>query len=209
MEVLKNEVISAILQLLAFSFVPFIFFLFSKERPEGFLRYIGLFKAPLNSIILVMLAGGLIGAAGILVSFISSSFREALHSPASVTGKMRAMGFSPVSVSILLITALIKTSLSEEIFFRGFIAKRLIKKFGYKTGNFSQSVIFGVIHLLLFYFIAKSGIAVTVFIFLFSSAAGYVIGFIKEKYANGSIIPGWIAHGLGNTISYFIIAFII
>jgi hypothetical protein len=29
------------------------------------------------------------------------------------------------------------------------------------------------------------------------------------EYANGSIVPGWIAHGLGNTMSFFILAFII
>jgi len=44
---------------------------------------------------------------------------------------------------------------------------------------------------------------------VFSTGMGWIIGYIKEKYANGSIVPGWVAHGLGNTISYSIIAFIL
>lgn len=209
MDIIIKELISAVLQITVFALVPFIFFLFRKDRNERFFGYIGLYGAPLNSIMLVLLAGILMIAAGISVSFISSGFREVLYSPNSVTGKLHAMGLSPVSVAVLLITALLKTSLSEEILFRGFIAKRLIKKFGYNTGNILQSVIFGIVHLLLFYFIAKSDVGAAIFIFIFSSAAGYIICYIKEKYAEGSIIPGWVAHGLGNTVSYFIIAFVI
>jgi membrane protease YdiL (CAAX protease family) len=127
----------------------------------------------------------------------------------SVTGKLRLMDLNAISLSILLIIALLKTSFSEEILFRGFIAKQLIHKLGFKTGNFLQATVFGVIHLVLFWLLTKTTFIPLTFILIFSSFAGWVIGYIKEKYANGSIIPGWIAHGLGNTISYFIIAFII
>ena len=32
---------------------------------------------------------------------------------------------------------------------------------------------------------------------------------INEKIANGSIIPGWISHGLANIIAYSVIGFLI
>jgi uncharacterized protein len=113
------------------------------------------------------------------------------------------------SVTLLLIVALFKTSFAEEILFRGFIARRLIHILGFSVGNLIQSLVFGVLHLLLFWLLIKTTLTALIFIFIFSSFAGWTIGFIKEKYAKGSIIPGWVAHGLGNSLSYFIIAFIL
>jgi len=45
-------------------------------------------------------------------------------------------------------------------------------------------------------------------IFTVSSFDGWTIGYVKEKYAHGSVVPGWVAHGVGNTISYFVLAFV-
>jgi hypothetical protein len=55
----------------------------------------------------------------------------------------------------------------------------------------------------------KAGIMFIIFILFFSGISGYVIGFINVKKGNGSIIPGWIAHGFGNSISYFTVAFLV
>jgi len=119
------------------------------------------------------------------------------------------MGFNATTVATLLLIALFKTSFSEEILFRGFIAKQLINTLGFTTGNIFQAVIFGSLHLALFWLLTQPSFFPLTFIFVFSSFAGWSIGYIKEKFANGSIVPGWFAHGLGNTLSYFIIAFII
>ncbi|GAB2583006.1 hypothetical protein GCM10027190_35110 [Spirosoma areae] len=118
------------------------------------------------------------------------------------------MGVNVYSITILLLIALVKTSLSEEILFRGFIAKQLIVTFGFTYGNLLQSFVFGLVHLILFWLIGKASLFAMLFIFIFSGFAAWSIGYIKEKFANGSIIPGWIAHGLGNTLSYAIIAFL-
>jgi membrane protease YdiL (CAAX protease family) len=143
------------------------------------------------------------------LALVNDGIKQSMLSPASVTGKFRTMGFNSGTVISLLIMALIKTSLSEEIFFRGFLGKRLINKLGFKTGNLIQASIFGFVHLLLFWFLTKTTVAPLLVITVFSTSMGWIIGYIKEKYANGSIIPGWVAHGLGNTISYSIIAFIL
>jgi len=206
---LLNEFISTILQLMVFTLIPFLFFLFRKDKSVTFSKYIGLYKPTGKSIIYVIGASLLFVIAGIGLTFIDENIKQAVLSPNSVTGKLRLMGLNGTSFSILLIIALIKTSLAEEILFRGLIAKQLINKLGFSIGNILQATIFGVIHLLLFWALTKTTIIPLTFIFVFSSFAGWTIGYIKEKYANGSIIPGWFAHGLGNTLSYFIIAFVI
>ena len=204
-----NEIISTVLQILVFTLIPFIFFLLRKDKNLNFFRYIGLYKPTTKSLIYVVFVSLIFLIAAIGITFIDRSIKEVLFSPHTVTGKLRLMGLNATSVTILLIIALFKTSFAEEILFRGFIAKRLISKFGFKIGNVAQSAVFGVLHLLLFSLLIKTTFTALTFILIFSSLAGWIIGFIKDKYANGSIIPGWVAHGLGNTLSYFIIAFIL
>jgi uncharacterized protein len=206
---LVNEIISTILQIVLFTLVPFIFFLLRKDKTLTFFRYIGLYKPTMKSLIYVIFVSLIFLIAGVGLTFIDDSIKEAVLSPNSVTGKLRLMGLNATTVTILLVIALFKTSFSEEILFRGFIAKQLINKLGFKIGNMLQAIIFGLLHLLLFLLLTNTTFIPLIFIFIFSSFAGWTIGYIKEKFASGSIIPGWVAHGLGNTLSYFIIAFIV
>jgi membrane protease YdiL (CAAX protease family) len=131
-----------------------------------------------------------------------------MSSPESTTGKFREMDFGAVAVSLIVIKAVFTTSLSEEILFRGFIAKRLIAVTSYKTGNIVQAIIFGLIHVALFSTIS-SYVFLLGFIFGFTALGAYVSVYINEKLADGSIFPGWISHGLGNVLSYSIIGFLI
>jgi len=204
-----NELFSAILQIIVFTCIPFIFFLFRKAKSATFLNYIGLYKPSKKSIVYATLTSLLFAISAIGIAFMDESIKQLLLSPKSVTGKLRLMGFNLSSVIILLVIALMKTSLSEEILFRGLIAKEMISRLGFRRGNFLQAVLFGMVHLLLFWMLTKSSLLPLIFIFVFSSCGGWTIGYIKEKFANGSIIPGWIAHGLGNALSYFIIAFLL
>lgn len=209
MSELINEIISSAIQIIAFSFIPFIFFLLRKDKSVSFFKFIGLYKPTGKSIIYVIATSLLFLIAGIGLIFIDESIKEALFSVNSVTGKLRAMGFSATTMLTLLVIALLKTSFAEEIFFRGFLARQFINKFGFTNGNILQATIFGLIHLLLFWGLTKATVLPLTLIFLFTTTAGWTIGYIKEKFANGSIIPGWAAHGLGNTLSYSIIAFVL
>jgi len=204
-----NEFITAIFQIVAFTLIPFLFFLFRKDKSVPFLKYIGFTKPTRKSIVYSIGVALLILFIGIIGVFLNEGFKEAVHAPNSVTGRFITMGLKPITFVSILIMALLQTSLSEEIFFRGFIGKQLINKLGFKRGNLLQGIIFGLVHFFLLLFLIKSSILTLIIIFIFTSFAGWMIGYIKEKYANGSIIPGWIAHGLGNTISYSIIAFLI
>lgn len=208
MNELINEILSTAIQVVAFSLIPFIFFLLRKDKSVSFFRFVGLYKPANKAMVYVPAAALLFLIVGIGLIFVDES-KEALFSPNSVTGKLRLMGFSATTVLILLVIALLKTSFAEEILFRGFLARQLINKLGFTKGNILQAIIFGLIHLLLFFGLTQATIVLLVLIFIFSTAAGWTIGYIQEKFANGSIIPGWAAHGLGNTLSYLIIAFVL
>lgn len=126
----------------------------------------------------------------------------------SVTGMFRQMSLNFNTVVILLIVAVVKTSLAEEIFFRGFVAKRLIAALGFVKGNFLQATIFGLVHSLLFAPVLKN-IFLLLLVFSYPFAAAYFIGYLNEKMGNGSILPGWVMHGLANVLAYAIIGFVI
>lgn len=203
-----NETISAISQILVFSLIPFIVYLIRTKSAKGFLHYIGLKKSTRKANLLAVLTSLIFVTAGVGLPLISEELREMMFHPESITGKFRAMGFGVESVGILLVIALLKTSFSEEILFRGFIAKRLISWLGFQRGNILQAFIFGAIHVLLF-LVLKSNVIFLVFIFFLTSLGAYVAAYLNEKMANGSIIPGWIAHGLGNAISYAVVGFLL
>lgn len=204
-----NELLSAVLQIVVFTLIPFIFFLFRKDKRVSFARYIGFYKPTSLSVKYSILTSFLFLATGVAMIFFDEGIRHVVVTPPSVTGKLRLIESSGIAFVILSIIAILKTSLTEELFFRGFIANRLVSLLGYKLGNIIQALIFGAVHLVLFWKLMNPGLFPITFFFVFSTLAGWIIGLIKEKYANGSIIPGWIAHALGNTLSYSIIVFVL
>ncbi|MBN8694596.1 MAG: CPBP family intramembrane metalloprotease [Bacteroidetes bacterium] len=209
MTFLISEIISAILQILVFTLIPFIVYLIIHKTSRGFLAYIGLVKTTKKAILLSVAISFVFIAGTLVLVLTNENTKAVMTNPPSVTGKLHQMGLSSITMLSLFIIACFKTSFAEEIFFRGFVAKRLMKRFGYLIGNITQSLIFAVLHLVLFAAMTNSSVGFLLYIFLISGIGAYLIGLVKEKYGEGSIIPGWIAHGLGNTISYFIIAFVI
>ncbi|MEM9681031.1 MAG: CPBP family intramembrane glutamic endopeptidase [Bacteroidota bacterium] len=135
-------------------------------------------------------------------------FKDIMHAPSSMTGKFKMMGPSVEGILLLLIGAIFKTALSEEILFRGFIAKRLIAVSSYKTGNIIQATLFGAIHVLIFLSIT-SNIFFLMIMFIVPALGAYLKTYINEKKAGGSILPGWIMHATSNLQSYSIIGFLV
>lgn len=201
-----NEIISAFIQVVIFTFVPFMVYLIRAKSVKGFPDYIGLKKSTRKANLLALLVVILLACPLIFFSYTNSEFNGIMTDPGSVTGKLHQMGFSMETLGILMVMAIVKTSLAEEIFFRGFIAKRLIAVTNFRTGNIIHSVIFGAIHALLFLSITKNWIFLAV-IFIFPALGAYIMAYLNEKLANGSIIPGWISHGASNLIAYGFIAF--
>ena len=209
MNELLGNFVSTIIQIGIFSLIPFVFFQFRKDKTQTFKNYIGFYKPTGKSVLFVLLTSVIILISGIILVLTNEEIKEAVFAPNSVSGQIRQMGLSVTSILTLLLIALFKTSLAEEILFRGFIAKRLTNRFGFKIGNTLQALIFGIVHLLLFWALTRTTIIPLLIIFYLTTIAGWIIGMVKEKYANGSIIPGWIGHGIGNVLAYFIIAFIL
>jgi len=203
-----DELITSIVQLLVFSLIPFVVYLVGRKSARGFLRDIGFYRPERRTVLLALLVSVALFAIMWGAFFVTDSV-ELLQDEASVAGRLRAAGLSLDTALALIVIAWIKTSLSEEILFRGFAAKRLIRRLGFQAGNILQALIFGVIHGLLIALVPDNPIAgwKIALIVALTGAAGWIIGWIKERRGNGSIIPGWIAHAVGNTIAYSVVAF--
>lgn len=208
---MTDALISALLQLLIFSLVPWLTWMAwaRRKNPEtGFREYLGLKGAPQRACLLAVLYSAALAIPLITLVVFSDNLMAVMTHPDSVTGSLRAMGFGPEALGIMLVTALVKTALAEEIFFRGFIAKRLIAWLGFDAGNLLQALLFGALHSALFYTISNN-ILLLLVIFLFPGAGAWIKGYLNEKLAGGSIVPGWIMHACSNLASYTIIGFVL
>lgn len=205
---MTNHFSSALAQILLFSTIPFIAFLISKKSPQNFFNQIGLIHPKSGSIKSAIILSLLYSITLSILFTAHPSILEIIQSPITVAGKIRAMGLSVDSVLTLLIIAILSTALSEEILFRGFIAKKLIKLLGHKKGNILQAIIFGLVHLWL---VALNihNIAFLCIAFISPTLLAYFIVEINEKQSNGSIIPGIIAHAISNIIGYAFIGYVL
>ena len=132
--------LTAIVQVLVFSAVPFLVYLVKHRTTRGFLRYVGLY-APERRTLLWATLLVLVTAPLFLWAFSTPGLREVATGPATVAGTLRRLQPGAESAAILLMYAWVQTSLAEEIFFRGFVAQRLIDRFGFAVGNVVQALL--------------------------------------------------------------------
>ena len=121
----------------------------------------------------------------------------------TATSEFKGLGISALLPA--LIYAIFNTSLPEEIFFRGFLLKRLSNKFGFRVANVIQSIIFGLLHGIMFFSLV--GIVKAMIIILLTGIIAYAMGYVNEKKANGSILPSWFIHALSNIFASIIAMF--
>lgn len=203
-----NEIIGTIFQILLLTSIPFLVYVIQNKKAKGFFDYVGLKRSNTKANLLAVLTCILFAAPIFLLTFLSEDFKEIVFDPNSITGKFRQMSFGVNSLTLLIITAVFKTAFAEELFFRGFLAKRLIGMMGFVKGNLTQATLFGALHTAVFALMTSNPIYL-LFIFFIPSIGSYINVYLNEQLANGSIIPGWISHGLANILSYSIIGFII
>lgn len=196
-----NLVMSAILQAIVFSIIPFVWWLLAGRKESGFFAWIGL-KIPTIkdkrkyaitfAVAIILLT--------IPPLFIIPIFIDKTIIATSQFSAQGATAFIPV-----LIYAFLQTGFSEELFFRGFLTKRLIYKFGFQVGNGVQGILFGLMHGIMF---ASSteffGVAL---IILFTGIVGWLMGWINEKLSDGSIVSSWMLHGCANTVASMVVMF--
>lgn len=211
--------LSSLIQVLLIAALPGVIYLVGRAKSRGnnsqssrqsggFLTYIGLFRPKAKAMGYATLLVAVITIVMLLVLSLPG-VREVASAPNTVPGRIRTLGLSAESVLTLALYALVQTALSEEILFRGFLAKRMIARLGFHGGNVLQALLFGSMHLLLFagpagqaFSVVKGGTVVAL-----TGLIGWSLGYLNERVGNGSIVPSWYTHGLTNLVAYSVLAF--
>lgn len=194
MQAFLNESASGILQLVVFSFIPFIWWLFTARKKENLFRWLGIKKPSGTSALKLLLLITASAAAYLLVSALSLYLVRDVETAVSVFE-----GQGVKALPAVLVYSVIRTGLSEEILFRGFILKRIASRFGYAAGNIIQSALFGLLHGAMFF--RAAGAAAAAVITLITGLMAFCMGWINEKKAGGSIIPSWCIHAAVNFVT--------
>lgn len=207
---LLQEVVNTLVQLAVIIVVSLVFWALFGRKKDGFFRWIGLVPAPPGAMgfaFLVFLAWSVVT----VLFFLWPEMREAASADNTIAGTLATKGFDVETIVIILLLAGVKTALTEEIFFRGLIGKRMINGFGFTIGNMLQAVLFGAVHLLIFAIPGGPAFSwlLAAGLFLVPGGAGWLMGWVNQRSGNGSILPGWLIHALGNAISYPILAFLV
>ncbi len=178
-----------------------IWALFGRKKC-GFRAYVGLVGAPRQAILLATA----VGVALPVLMLAIPSFRAMASGGDTVVGSAVAQLGPADAIPILLLLAIFKTAFAEELLFRGIVGKRLIAWLGFHAGNAIQAVLFAAVHLLIFTVSARPDLISGIAFIALVTLMGWVNGWLNERRGNGSILPGWTAHALANSITYLFVA---
>lgn len=195
-----NKIINSLLEIILFSLLPFLFWYFSARKQERFPDWIGLKKIKVAK--KTALAIIIVTTFYLLISLI---LLNSLKNIENATTEFQGLRFA--ALPAIFIYAVFNTSFPEEILFRGFILKRLANKLGFTKANFIQSLLFGILHGVMFFPLV--GNLKSILIILLTSLAAFAMGYVNEEISGGSIIPGWIIHAISNLIAGIYLAFYI
>ena len=188
-----NELIGSAAQVLLFAIVPLLFWLLTARKKESFFSWIGLRKPVCKSVKPTVL---LTAAAALLYIAVMTLCAKILPEGVTTAGSQFA-GQGLHALPAVFFYAVLRTALSEEILFRGFVLKRLQSRFGFLTGNALQALFFGLIHGVPFGLLTKSAAAFFL-LTLVPGLFGWYQGWLNEKRCGGSIVPSWLLHGCMN-----------
>ena len=188
-----NELIGAVVQALLFTLIPFAVWLIASRKKESFFAWIGLKKPRCTAPGKTLVFTGAAAAAYILAMTLCIGMLP----DGVTTAGAQFSGQGASGILSALFYAFVRTALSEEILFRGFLLKRIRCRFGFPAANAAQAVLFGLMHGIPFGLAAKSAGA-----FLLLTALpglfGAFQGWLNEKRCGGSILPSWLLHGCMN-----------
>lgn len=197
---LVNKIISSIVEIVLISLVPFIWWLVTAKKKEKFIKWIGIKGIEKENQKVTWISTLVISLLFIPVSVYTLYIIKDIE---TATSEFKGLGISALLPA--LIYAVFNTSLPEEIFFRGFLLKRLSNQVGYRIANILQSMMFGLLHGIMFFSLV--GIVKAIIVILFTGAIAFAMGYVNEKKANGSILPGWFIHALSNIFASVIAMF--
>ena len=192
MRLFVNNLVNSAVQIIITGIIPFVWWLATARKEETFFTWIGLkgFKEIKQVGIKVMIATVLFILLSLYLLMITKDLETA-------TSQFSGLGISGIAAAIIY--SFIQTSFTEELFFRGFLLKRIGHKLGFYAGNIIQSILFALLHCAMF--VSLTDLFHVVLITLFTGIIAFVMGFINEKAAEGSILPSWCIHGVSNIIS--------
>lgn len=191
-----NELVGALIQVLLFSLIPLIFWYVTAHKKESFFKWIGL-KKPLCDSSLKM---ALLSIVVTLVYFIIVSRCIKFLPEGITTAGSQFAGQGILALPSVFFYAFLRTALSEEILFRGFLLKRIQSRFGFMTGNCVQALLFGLMHGIPFGLATNNALAFLL-LTLIPGLFGWYQGWLNEKKCEGSIIPSWLLHGCINLLT--------
>jgi membrane protease YdiL (CAAX protease family) len=193
--------VNAFVQVVLFTLIPLIWWLVTARSRTGLLVWVGLKKPKVKNIT----SFWTVFAAGLVLIHIVSLLITPQFVDGSVIAASQFAGQGWKAVIPAFIYAFVQTGLSEEIFFRGYLGKRLMDQLGFRMGNLVQGLVFGLVHGVMFFSVTD---AVCLFlIVLLTGWAGWLMGLLNERYADGSILPGWLLHSLANSAAALMAAF--
>ena len=179
-----QQLISALIQILLFALLPFIWWWATARRKSSFFEWLGL-KPIKESAGQKLWLWSLLG---LIIFLLSSVFMLLItRNLETATAGFSGLGFS--ALPGILIYSLLQTSLPEELLFRGFLLKRLSSRLPFAAANFLQAACFGLLHGLMF--VTVTSWVHTMFIVLLTGSIAACMGFVNEKKAGGSILCSW------------------
>ena len=176
-----TTVISSFVQLALALVLPVAWWAVTTRRCVEFATWIGLvvpeWKAARQRLVLALMVWAAVAVLSVAL----------LSSAAGETASSRFAGSGIYGAIAVLFYAFIQTGLSEEILFRGFLGKKLSEKFGFRVGNV-------VLLSSAFTLLPLIGVGVL------TAVSGWIMGWVNEEAAGGSILPSWMMHSLANLL---------
>ena len=191
-----NELVGAIAQVLFLSLLPLAVWYVTARKKESFFSWIGLKKPICKNKISTALT-----AIVMTILYIASMTACVKLLPDGVTtvgSQFAGGGLGALPAAFFY--SFVRTALSEEILFRGFVLRLIRNKAGFTAGNTVQALLFGLVHGIPFGIITNSILAF-VLLTMLPGLFGWYQGWLNEKQCEGSIVPSWLLHGSINFIT--------
>lgn len=192
MDLLAQKILNSIVQIFIFSLIPLVWWCITARGEISFLQWIGVKRIlePKKSALWI---------AGTTLAYmvVSVFILYTVKNIETATSEFKDLRMK--ALPAILAYAVMNTSLPEELLFRGFLLKRLSRQFGFPIGNAVQSALFGLLHGAMF--LRLTGVARAILIIGFTGGFAWCIGYVNEKKAGGSILPGWCMHAVANIFS--------
>lgn len=166
------------------------------EKGQRLFKWLGISTAPappLNAMFCI-LAGFL---AALFLPYMWLYRSGNLNYQGFTVDAFRQTGWSIETSAVILIWAIVQTSLSEEILFRGFFVNACAINLR-ENRECRSGTHFGMVHITA---LPDKNIPALCVIVLLTGGIGYALGWLSLQKAQGSILYGWAIHAAVNILS--------